>query len=59
VYDVSSDAARQLKRLEPLSTDADQQDATERVLRTDHDERFFDTRTGADVPEDTVGGRFY
>jgi CRISPR-associated endonuclease/helicase Cas3/CRISPR-associated endonuclease Cas3-HD len=59
VYDVSSDAARQLKGLEPLSMNVDRRDATERVLRTDHDERFFDARTGTDVPEDTVGGRFY
>lgn len=58
VYDASSDAARQLKALEPLSTDADHRDATERVLRTDHDPRFFDARTGTDVPEDSVGGRF-
>lgn len=59
VYDRTSDAARKLIDLEPLSLHADKQDATERVLQTDHDPRFFDARTGTDVPEDTVEGRFF
>jgi CRISPR-associated endonuclease/helicase Cas3/CRISPR-associated endonuclease Cas3-HD len=59
VYDPASDAARSLKRLDPLSFDAERRDATERVVGPEPREGVFDARTGADVPEDTVGGRFF
>jgi CRISPR-associated endonuclease/helicase Cas3/CRISPR-associated endonuclease Cas3-HD len=57
VYDPSSDAARALKGLEPLSYESDRRDATERVLRTGERETFFDIRTGTEVPESTVEDR--
>jgi CRISPR-associated endonuclease Cas3-HD len=56
-YRRDSDTAQKLVKLEPLSSDAEKRDATERVLRPRIDSGFFDTRTGVDTPESTVDGR--
>jgi CRISPR-associated endonuclease/helicase Cas3/CRISPR-associated endonuclease Cas3-HD len=57
VYDPSSDVAQALKELEPLSHESERRDATERVLRTSTNEKFFDVRTGTEIPETTVEDR--
>lgn len=57
-YRADSDTARALSKLPPLSRDADERDATERVWTPGpRFQDYLDAQTGFDVPESTVDAR--